>query len=179
LIFQAFASRSFGAQNKIWICFAFPLSCGCGLLWQLSRNRLKSRNPYALHPLEIITVNSYQIKTAGWRLGKPEQIKGGSTPQSLLLNRANTGCGAAKMLVFAGTDFNKDQRLFIAHNQVNFTRTAAKIFFDQRQTLLLKENQCACFSIPTQRNRARLPSIMTGRHRSEPHEVHFYTIAQA
>lgn len=74
------------------------------------------------------------------------QIMTGGACQSELLGRGDAGSGATKPITGAHPDFNKYQRIAFLHNQVDFTKAAAVIFFQQDEFLLLEKGGCALFS---------------------------------
>lgn len=91
-----------------------------------------------LNPLQFGTLYRYHIKTSAGVGGVMLQIVQGGEAEFFLLFCGDAGGGTTKQIVAAAAHFNKHQVLAVLHHQINFTQTAAVIFLQQAQTLLLQ-----------------------------------------
>ena len=105
--------------------------------------RLSAEN--MAQPSKCFTVNAYGIKAACGCARIALQKKLGALPQAGLLHRRNAGGRATKLPAAALSDLDKDQRVGIAHDEINLAATTTKVSFDQNQPLRLQIGQRAIF----------------------------------
>jgi len=92
---------------------------------------------YPFNMLRVDFIHQYCVKAAGCA-AVAQKVVLGSPHQFLLLVWGDAHAGPAEIGIAAQANFNKYQRITIAHDQVYFAKTAAVIGFQQGKPLLLQ-----------------------------------------
>ena len=97
-------------------------------------------------PAQRTTIDCNDIETARRQHPPVLQITVRGAQQATLLGWRDAGSGATMPQVGARAYFDKDQRIAVAHDQINFAGLAAKITLHQSQAILLQVRQCLRFT---------------------------------
>ena len=82
-----------------------------------------------------VTRKGHHIKAARRQRFKGSQILARGGCQFLLLGRGNAGCRTSKVTARAQAYFDKNPRVAILHDEIDFTKAAAPVARNTRQTL--------------------------------------------
>ena len=96
-------------------------------------------------------INGYYVKSCRpeGKLSFRLPIDIGRLDETLLFCVTYTCCGATKVNATSVAHFYEDQASLLGHNEVDFTRSALKVFFDERKPVAAEKHQRVQLSPPT------------------------------
>lgn len=115
---------------------------------------------YPFYLLRILPSQQHGIEPTGRVKVQSSQVMSGSANEFALFGCGDTGCCTAIPVAGAHSDFNKNQRGTIPHDQINFTETATVVLCHELQALPLQKEGCQMFCFTSLHD--GLPKILPG-----------------
>jgi hypothetical protein len=98
-------------------------------------------------PFNLGAHHQHRIKTTGRRIAQRRDVLLSRRHNTALFVSANTCGGTAKIIILAQPYFNKNQRIAVSHDEIDFAKPRPKIAFNQTKTVRNQISFRSAFSI--------------------------------